>query len=504
MADVFISYKREDQEEHGRVSPIAEALRAEGYEVFYDVQIPPGSSWEEVLEQKIAAAKCVLVLWSQHSVDSDWVKEEADLAKTAGKLIPVFIDQVRPPLGFARIEGADLSTWTGSLDHPEWRNLVAAVKARIGQGGGAVDPTVRSVAVSKRVQASKSAGRGHGGGRGAMSAVLAVALLAAGGAGAYWYTQIRDPGVVSPGNAPMEPDPYTDRNDTPTTDIVGEAWESTKRTNTITAYGDFALRFSSSGYRSEADTRALGLARQAGTISAYEEYLRFFPTGSGAADLKRRLDTMRASAEADNAWNTVRRANEIEVYARFAAQFPDSPRRADADRAAFNIAAGQGTRGWYSRYLDAFPEGDYAARARAAISEMAEAEARAQQPNYADIPNQSFRANGVTIRNVRPSPAPPYTLSQNQQVTVGFDYSVCCGKTVRVWVRPVTEGPGGCRYGASGSPAFEGSGSSSSNFNMSGGDCARSTITGLRFNVADDQNRDDAEDFIIPVAYDFR
>jgi len=44
MADIFISYKREDQEEHGRVRPIAEALGAEGYDVFYDVQVPPGSS----------------------------------------------------------------------------------------------------------------------------------------------------------------------------------------------------------------------------------------------------------------------------------------------------------------------------------------------------------------------------------------------------------------------------------------------------------------------------
>ncbi|MEL6753052.1 MAG: toll/interleukin-1 receptor domain-containing protein, partial [Pseudomonadota bacterium] len=101
MADIFISYKREDQEEFGRVRPIAEALRAEGYDVFYDVQVPPGSSWEDVLQSKINAARAVLVLWSRHSVDSDWVKEEAEMAKHAGKLIPVFLDAVPPPFGFA-------------------------------------------------------------------------------------------------------------------------------------------------------------------------------------------------------------------------------------------------------------------------------------------------------------------------------------------------------------------------------------------------------------------
>ena len=61
MADIFISYKREDEEEYGRVKPIAQALEAEGYDVFYDVEIPPGSTWETVLQSKINAAKCVLV-----------------------------------------------------------------------------------------------------------------------------------------------------------------------------------------------------------------------------------------------------------------------------------------------------------------------------------------------------------------------------------------------------------------------------------------------------------
>ncbi len=181
MADIFISYKREDQEERGRVRPIAEALRAEGYDVFYDVQVPPGSSWEDVLQSKIKAARAVLVLWSQHSVESDWVKEEAEMAKHAGKLIPVFLDAVPPPFGFARIEGANLVDWDGDLTHIEWKNLVAAIKARIGAGEKDVQPELTRVAYqpSKTVTVAKTAPKKGGGGVvKALAAVIALALVA--------------------------------------------------------------------------------------------------------------------------------------------------------------------------------------------------------------------------------------------------------------------------------------------------------------------------------------
>ncbi|MEO0785357.1 MAG: toll/interleukin-1 receptor domain-containing protein, partial [Pseudomonadota bacterium] len=189
MADIFISYKREDQEEFGRVRPIAEALRAEGYDVFYDVQVPPGSSWEDVLQSKINAARAVLVLWSRHSVDSDWVKEEAEMAKHAGKLIPVFLDAVPPPFGFARIEGANLVDWDGDLTHIEWKNLVAAIKTRIGAGERDVQPELTRVAYqpSKTVTVTKAAPKkGRGGVFKALAAVIALALV--GGIGLVGFT----------------------------------------------------------------------------------------------------------------------------------------------------------------------------------------------------------------------------------------------------------------------------------------------------------------------------
>lgn len=100
MADIFLSYSRED---HTRAAEIAKALNAAGYEVFWDVEIPPGKSWADILEEKLAVCKAAVVLWSRVSTASKWVREEARLAHDRGKLIPVQIDELPPPFGFGEI-----------------------------------------------------------------------------------------------------------------------------------------------------------------------------------------------------------------------------------------------------------------------------------------------------------------------------------------------------------------------------------------------------------------
>ncbi|MEL6566894.1 MAG: TIR domain-containing protein [Pseudomonadota bacterium] len=177
MADIFISYKREDQEEHGRVQPIADALEAAGYDVFYDVEVPVGSSWHQTLSQKISDAKCVIVLWSQNSVDSNFVREEASIAYQANKLVPAFLDKVTPPLGFGEIEGADLSNWDGRLDHIEWRNLLAGVKNKVDAPSRAGDSSLKRVTPRRR----ERSGAPMGG-----LLVAGVALLVSAGAG-WWF-----------------------------------------------------------------------------------------------------------------------------------------------------------------------------------------------------------------------------------------------------------------------------------------------------------------------------
>ena len=66
MADIFLSYKREDRD---KVKLIVEALQAKGWTVWWDTRIGAGESWDQVIEAQLKAAKCVLVVWSKRSVE---------------------------------------------------------------------------------------------------------------------------------------------------------------------------------------------------------------------------------------------------------------------------------------------------------------------------------------------------------------------------------------------------------------------------------------------------
>lgn len=81
---------------------------------------------------RLAEAKCVVVLWSRHSVDPEWVRNEATAALERGLMMPATLDGVAPPLAFRRRQTADLKEWGGDPDHPGFRALCDGVAAAIG------------------------------------------------------------------------------------------------------------------------------------------------------------------------------------------------------------------------------------------------------------------------------------------------------------------------------------------------------------------------------------
>ncbi|MBY0562550.1 MAG: toll/interleukin-1 receptor domain-containing protein [Hyphomonadaceae bacterium] len=125
MADVFLSYAREDA---ARAEQVATALAAAGVEVFWDNEIPPGTTWADYIEAKLTQCKALIVLWSEHSTKSQWVREEARLGRDKGVLIPAMIDKSQAPFGFGEVQAANLSDWTGDQQHPGWRRFVEAVR----------------------------------------------------------------------------------------------------------------------------------------------------------------------------------------------------------------------------------------------------------------------------------------------------------------------------------------------------------------------------------------
>ena len=126
MADVFLSYAREDR---AKAEQIAHALEAAGIDAFWDNEIPPGATWADYIESKLTHCKKLIVLWSEHSTKSQWVREEARLGRDKGILIPIMIDATAAPFGFGELQAADLSSWAGDANDPAWRRVVGVVRS---------------------------------------------------------------------------------------------------------------------------------------------------------------------------------------------------------------------------------------------------------------------------------------------------------------------------------------------------------------------------------------
>ena len=129
MGDIFISYSREDRLAAGR---LAEALKSNGWSVWWDPDISPGEIWDELIERELANVSCVVVLWSATSVNKQWVKAEATEAQSRGILVPVLIENVKPPLAFRQIQAAPLADWRGEFEHAGFQQLLCTICKLVG------------------------------------------------------------------------------------------------------------------------------------------------------------------------------------------------------------------------------------------------------------------------------------------------------------------------------------------------------------------------------------
>lgn len=142
MSEVFISYSSEDREDARR---LAEELEASGLSVWWDRHIPPGRTYDEVIEEALGRARCVVVLWSESSVASDWVKTEAAVGYQRKALVPALLERVEIPLEFRRVQAADLIAWRGGQRMPGAENVIRSVR-RILQTSAADGDAVAPIA----------------------------------------------------------------------------------------------------------------------------------------------------------------------------------------------------------------------------------------------------------------------------------------------------------------------------------------------------------------------
>ena len=145
MSDIFISYARSTE---GQAKQIAEALRGLGYRVWRDDELPAHRAYAEVIEERLKAAKAVVVIWSAEAVKSEWVRAEADAARGARTLVQLSVDGAAPPMPFNQIQCADMNGWSGEPDTPGWRKVTDSI-AELVKGAGSSAPQSAAPEVRK-------------------------------------------------------------------------------------------------------------------------------------------------------------------------------------------------------------------------------------------------------------------------------------------------------------------------------------------------------------------
>ena len=132
MSDIFLSYAAEDRATAER---LAHELSARGWSVWWDRHIPLGRPFDDEIERALAQARCAIVLWSHASVESDWVKSEATEARERRVLLPVVVEDVRPPLEFRRLQTGRLIGWPSDGRHEGFERLIGEVDRMLARPG---------------------------------------------------------------------------------------------------------------------------------------------------------------------------------------------------------------------------------------------------------------------------------------------------------------------------------------------------------------------------------
>jgi TolB-like protein/Flp pilus assembly protein TadD len=174
---VFLSYAHDDR---AKAQRLAVALEQLGYIVWWDALIEGGTLYTKSINEALDTADVVIVLWSERSVESNWVRDEAAQGRDRRRLVPLSLDGSEPPLGFRQFQVIDLSGWRGRSDAPQLDSIRRAIASAIGRE----PPPPRAAAPVITRRRAMAAGIG------------ATAALAGGGGLVAWGS-----GLLAPGEA---------------------------------------------------------------------------------------------------------------------------------------------------------------------------------------------------------------------------------------------------------------------------------------------------------------
>jgi hypothetical protein len=105
---IFFSYSRQDSD---FALNLAKDLRLAGADIWLDqLDIQPGSHWDQSVEEALKASKVLLVILSKTSVDSKTVMDEVSYALEEDKIVvPVLLEKCEIPFRIRRLQYADFT-----------------------------------------------------------------------------------------------------------------------------------------------------------------------------------------------------------------------------------------------------------------------------------------------------------------------------------------------------------------------------------------------------------
>lgn len=144
MADVFLSYAHTDRP---LMAPLVAAIESQGWSVWWDRAMAPGQEFDRHIAAELAVARAVLVVWTNASVESRWVRGEARDGAERGILVPVRIGDARLPIDFRALHTTDIGTTPDAAHSEAFRDVLRTLRMLIEHGPASTQPRGESAAV---------------------------------------------------------------------------------------------------------------------------------------------------------------------------------------------------------------------------------------------------------------------------------------------------------------------------------------------------------------------
>ena len=112
----FIAYAREDA---AAAAAVVETLEARGICIKWDRNLRGGENFRKRISELIGSASAVIVLWSAHSIASDFVIDEAEAGKVRDRLVTCrlgALDEFGIPFGFRQLHCVDAADTDAVMD----------------------------------------------------------------------------------------------------------------------------------------------------------------------------------------------------------------------------------------------------------------------------------------------------------------------------------------------------------------------------------------------------